>query len=65
MTWSGYVEALKARFGDPIFEMGNLKKEGSLADYQRQFDGLLHRWQLVEKVSEKTAISQFIGELEY
>lgn len=48
-----------------MLEMRNLREEGSLADYQRQFDGLLHRWQLVEKVSEKTVISQFIGGLEY
>lgn len=69
MSWAGYVEALKARFGDKMFgdlmlEMRNLRQEGSLAEYQRLFDGLLHRWQLVEKVSEKMTISQFIGGLE-
>lgn len=58
-----YVEARKARFGDELFgdpmvDMRKLQQDSSLFYYQRQFDGLLHRWKLVEKVSEKTAISQ-------
>lgn len=48
ITCSGYVEELKARFGDelfedPMLEMRNLRQQSSLADSQRHFDGLPHR----------------------
>lgn len=69
MTWPGYVEAVKARFGDKLFddallEIRNLRQDDSLADYQRKFDGLLHRVQLIERVSKRDVVSQFIGELD-
>lgn len=59
--WSGYVEVLKARFGDELFgdailELKNLHQEGSFADYQRNLDGFLHSVQLIERVLEMATI---------
>lgn len=50
LTWSNYIEVLHARFsdelfGDPMLEMKYLRK-GSFAEYQRQFNTLLHKIQL-------------------
>lgn len=68
-SWPEYVDVLHAHFGDelfgdPILEMKHLKQEGSVADYQRRFDTLLNRVQLLERISERAAVSQFIGGLD-
>lgn len=38
-----------------------LQQEGWLSEYQRKFDVLLPQIQIVEKILERTPISQFIG----
>lgn len=69
MSWTEYVAAFQAQFGEelfgnPILEMKNLHQEGSFLEYQSRFDALLHRVQLVEEVSERVAANQVIGGLE-
>lgn len=47
--------------GYPILEMKNLKQEGSLTKYFRELDVLLNKVHLLEPVSERAALSLFVG----
>lgn len=68
LRWKEYMDVILTRFseelyGDLILEMKNLRQEGSLVDYQRDFDALLHKVHLVENISEGVVVSQFWGGL--
>lgn len=70
IAWPGYVEALQARFGtklygDPVLEMRNLQQEGSFSDYQRWFNILFRRIQLLDAVLERKTIRHFVGGLDH
>lgn len=65
LSWLDYVDALQVRFsegrfGDPILEMKNLRQDILFPDYQWGFNVFLHRIQLIENVSERSVVIQFI-----
>ncbi|GJZ82065.1 reverse transcriptase, partial [Tanacetum coccineum] len=64
VEWSLYESEILKRFGacyeDPIKELKNLKQDGSVANYQDQFEVLLGNVEL----SDQYAISLFLGGLQ-
>ena len=63
VTWSEYVEAICGRFGgykDPLEELKDLKQEGELEAYIKDFDILWNR----AEIDERYALIFFLGGLE-
>jgi hypothetical protein len=63
VTWKEYVEGLCERFGghkDPLEELKDLKQEGDLETYIRDFDILWNR----AEIDERYALIFFLGGLE-
>lgn len=52
-------------FLQPLAQIKNLHHEGTILEYQRRFDNLLHKVGLVEPILERATITLFLRGLEH
>lgn len=66
ITWDEYADAISSRFGlspldDLILDLKNLKQTSPVTKYYCIFTALFHRVQLLAPMTERQALSQFLG----
>lgn len=68
VSWEEYSIFVNSRFGlspfdDPILDLKNLKQSGTSSEYYHSFTSLFHHVQLLDPMTERHALSYFLGGL--